>query len=311
MTCSPLSRTTQNQAHTLVILYGPTGVGKTAVAIHLAKYLHCSIISADSRQLYQGMNIGTAAPTPEEQKQVPHHFVNILAPDEYYNASRYETEVCSKLEELFHSSKVQLLTGGSMLYIDAITHGIDLMPDVDTEIRETLKQRLQQEGIESLRFQLKTLDPHYYHSADVKNPKRVVHALEICLTTGKPYSSFRREAPKERPFKMIKIGLQRERQELYERINQRVIQMIEKGLVEEVKSFLPQRHCNALNTVGYKETFAYLDGEYSLERAVELIQRNSRHYAKKQITWYKNSPDIKWFHPDHLDDMVKHLQASL
>lgn len=270
----------------------------------------CDIISADSRQLYKGMRIGTAAPNEEELSQVPHHFVGHLALGDYYNASMYEQEVCAKLEQLFTKNPTQVLTGGSMLYVDAITKGIDYMPDVDPEIRQSLKTRLAEQGIEGLRIELKTLDPVYYRQADLKNPIRIVHALEVCLTTGKPYSSFRSEQAKQRPFRIIKIGLQRDRQDLYQRINQRVHQMIATGLVEEVRSLLPYRHLHSLHTVGYQEMFAYLDGTYSLDRAIELIQRNSRHYAKKQITWYKKDPEIQWFHPDQMDSILNYYKQN-
>lgn len=294
----------------LVIITGPTGIGKTGVAIQLAKYFDTEIISADSRQLFRELYIGTATPNPHELSEVKHHFIQSHSITDNYNASRYEIEVLQLIEKLFRKTKLLFLTGGSMLYIDAVCNGIDEMPDADPEIRLNLKLKFENEGIESLRFQLKQLDPNYYQIVDLKNPNRIIHALEICLTTGKPYSSFRTNPKKQRPFTLIKIGLDCDRQILHNRINTRVDKMIEDGLETEARRLLQYRNLNALNTVGYRELFDYFDGKSSHETAIELIKRNSRRYARKQLTWFRNDPQIKWFHPENVAEIIKYIELN-
>ena len=279
---------------TLLVLVGPTGVGKTELSLQLAERLCTPIISADSRQLYADLPIGTAAPTPQQLGRVKHYLVGTLQLTDYYSAARYEEEVLKLLHDLFTTHHTVLLTGGSMMYIDAVCKGIDDIPTVDEETRRTLLDRYQAEGLDRLSDELRLLDPDYYRTVDLKNPKRVIHALEICYMTGRPYSSFRTASVKQRPFRIIKVGLRREREALYRRINQRVEQMVEQGLVEEAHRVMPYRHLNALNTVGYKEMFRYLDGEWSLSEAMAKIQQNSRIYSRKQMTWFKRDPDIHW-----------------
>ena len=274
---------------TLFVLIGPTGVGKTDLSLNIAEMLKCDIISADSRQMYADLKIGTAAPTAAQLARVKHHFVGNLALTDYYSAAQYEAEVMTKLEELFQQNDVVVLTGGSMMYVDAICKGIDDIPTVDKETRELMLQRYEEEGLEQLCSELKLLDPEYYNIVDLKNPKRVIHALEICYMTGKTYTSFRTQSKKERPFRIIQIGLTRDREELCNRINQRVDQMMTDGLLEEARRAYPFRALNSLNTVGYKELLKYFRGEWSLERAIEMIQQNSRHYAKRQMTWWRRT----------------------
>ncbi|MEK7719838.1 MAG: tRNA (adenosine(37)-N6)-dimethylallyltransferase MiaA [Bacteroidota bacterium] len=283
---------------TLLILLGPTGVGKTALSIKIANHFQTEIISCDSRQLFKEMQIGTAVPEDEMLKQIPHHFIQSNSIFGNYNAARFETEVLERLEKLFAVHPVVLMTGGSMLYIDVVCKGIDDLPDVDPELRATLMERMKEEGIERLRAELKLLDPVYYHEVDLRNPVRIVHALEICYTTGKPFSSQRTKTAKQRAFNILKIGLNRDRTELYNRINSRVDEMMAAGLVEEARSLYPYRELNTLNTVGYRELFDYFDGNCSLEEAIEKIKANSRKYARKQLTWFRKDPDIHWFHPD-------------
>ncbi|WP_455674036.1 tRNA (adenosine(37)-N6)-dimethylallyltransferase MiaA [Phocaeicola sp.] len=294
--------------HTLIVLIGPTGVGKTELSLSIAEHFQTSIISADSRQLYADLKIGTAAPTPEQLARVTHYFVGTLQLTDYYSAAQYETDVLSKLEELFLNHETVLLTGGSMMYVDAICKGIDDIPTVDSETRELMLHRYEKEGLEKLCAELKLLDPEYYKIVDLKNPKRVIHALEICYMTGKTYTSFRTRTYKERPFRIIKIGLTRNREELYDRINRRVDIMMEEGLLEEARSVYPYKQLNALNTVGYKEIFNYLDGEWTLDFAIEKIKQNSRIYSRKQMTWFKRDNDITWFHPDQQQEIMKHIK---
>ena len=292
---------------TLIVITGPTAVGKTDLCLDIAKYFGIPIINADSRQIYREIKIGTAAPTEEQLQQVRHYFVGTQALTDYYSASIYEQEVMSLLDTLFQTSDYALLSGGSMMYIDALCNGIDDIPTVDDETRNTLKRRLAEEGLESLCEQLRVLDPEHYEIVDKKNPRRVVHALEICLMTGRTYTSFRTNARKERPFHIIKIGLTREREIIYERINRRVDIMMEQGFLDEARSVYPLRHLNALNTVGYKELFAYLDGTWSLEEAIERIKGNTRRYARKQLTWYKKDPLVTWFSPDDKKLILNHI----
>jgi len=294
----------------LIVITGPTGIGKTGVAIQLAKHFGTEIISADSRQLFKELYIGTATPNPHELSEVKHHFIQSHSITDNYNASRYETEALQLINELFTKTNFLFLTGGSMLYIDAVCQGIDEMPDADPEIRLNLKLKLENEGIESLRLQLKQLDPDYYQIVDLKNPNRIIHALEICLTTGKPYSSFRTNPKKQRPFTIIKIGLDCDRQILHDRINTRVDKMVNIGLEREVRSLLQYRNMNALNTVGYRELFEYFDGKTSLETAIELIKRNTRRYARKQLTWFRNDQQTTWFHPENVTEIIKYIELN-
>lgn len=287
---------------TLVVLTGPTAVGKTELSLNLAKLLSSSIISADSRQIYKHLNIGAATPTKEQQQRVKHHFVEMLELDQYYSAAIYEQEVIQLLDTLFQTQDYALMTGGSMMYIDAVCNGIDDIPTVDDTTRLMMKEKLENEGLDALVQQLKLLDPQYYESVDRKNTKRVVHALEICYMTGKPYSSFRTGQKKQRDFRILKVALERDRAVLFERINKRVDNMIQMGLVDEAKSLFHLRHLNSLNTVGYKEMFKYLECEWELDFAVQRMKKNTRVYAKKQMTWMKKDQDINWINLDQYDE---------
>lgn len=279
---------------TLYVLLGPTAVGKTEFALQMAEKLGSPILNCDSRQMYRGMEIGTASPTEEQQQRVKHYFVGTLDIGTYYSAAQYEQDVLALIGELSSTHQSLLLSGGSMMYLDAVCNGIDDIPTVDAEVRETLRQRLLSGEIDEMRSELHLLDPDYYLSADTRNPKRVVHALEVCYTTGRPYSSFLTRERKPRPFSIVKIGLRRERQDLFDRINRRVDAMMEEGLLDEARRLYPLRHENALNTVGYKELFRYLDGEWTLPFAIEKIKKNTRDYAKKQMTWFAHDTSIQW-----------------
>ncbi|MDD7304929.1 MAG: tRNA (adenosine(37)-N6)-dimethylallyltransferase MiaA [Bacteroidaceae bacterium] len=283
---------------TLVVLMGPTAVGKTDLSLQLAEHLACPILNCDSRQIYRDLRIGTAAPTQQQLSRVKHYFVGTLALEEYYSAARYESDVLQLSEKLFQTHDTLLMSGGSMLYIDAVCKGIDDIPTIDDRTRLLVKQRLEQEGLENLFQQLRQLDPEYANVVDRQNTRRVVHALEICLMTGKTYTSFRVNKRKERPFNILKIGLTRPREQLFERISLRVDDMMREGLPEEARQLLPYRHLNALNTVGYKEMFQVLDGVWESAMAVERLKKNTRVYAKKQMTWFQKDPEIHWFHPD-------------
>ncbi|HBJ76344.1 MAG TPA: tRNA (adenosine(37)-N6)-dimethylallyltransferase MiaA [Porphyromonadaceae bacterium] len=296
----------------LIVLVGPTAIGKTKLSIYLAKQLGTEIISADSRQIYKGIPIGTATPSQEELHSVKHHFVSTLPLTQPYNAGKFEVEVLSLLENnLFKKGDIAILCGGSMLYVDAVCKGIDDFPAVDASLREELIKEFKEKGIENIQQKLKFLDPEYYDKVDLHNPQRILHALEICLQTGRTFSSFRKERRKKRPFNIIKIGLEIPREELYERINIRVEQMMQKGLLEEVKSVLQYRKCNALQTVGYKELFSYLDGELSMEQAVEKIKQNTRIYSKKQMTWFKKDKEVRWFSPSQEKEVLDFIVSSL
>lgn len=299
-----------SKAKTLLVLIGPTGVGKTELSLRLAERFQTDIISSDSRQLYADLKIGTAAPTLEQLARVPHHFVGTLQLTDYYSAAQYETEVMKLLSVLFQEKDIVILTGGSMMYVDAVCKGIDDIPTVDEETRTLMKQRYEEEGLDNLCAELKLLDPEYYKIVDLKNPKRVVHALEICYMTGRTYTSFRTRSAKERPFNILKIGLTRDREELYERINRRVDMMIEDGLLEEAKVVYPYKHLNSLNTVGYKEIFNYLDGEWELSFAIEKIKQNSRIYSRKQMTWFKRDEEIVWFHPEQEKEILNYIEEK-
>jgi tRNA dimethylallyltransferase len=273
--------------------------------MQLAQHYGVPVINADSRQIYRELKIGTAAPTDEQLRQVPHLFVGTKSIDDYYNASMYEQEVLACLEA--QPSGISLLSGGSMMYIDAVCNGIDDIPTVRDDIREEMKRRYKEEGLEALCEELKQLDPEHYAIVDRQNYRRVIHALEICHQTGKTYTSFRTQQKKERPFRIIKIGLNRDREELYNRINQRVDQMMEDGLLDEVKGLVDKRQTNALNTVGYKELFDYPDGRWPLDEAVERIKGNTRRYARKQLTWFKRDENMRWFHPDDIQDILNYI----
>ena len=293
---------------TLIVITGPTAVGKTALCLDIARHYDIPIINADSRQIYRELKIGTAAPTEEQLRQVRHYFVGTLGLDDYYSASMYEEQVMALLSELFATHDYALLTGGSMMYIDAVCNGIDDIPTVDDETRQTLKRRLADEGLEALCEELRQLDPEHYAIVDRKNPRRVVHALEICHMTGRTYTSFRAGERKERPFRIVKIGLTRPRDVIYDRINRRVNQMMADGLLNEARALYPLRQLNALNTVGYKEMFAYLDGTWTLEEAVERMKGNTRRYARKQLTWFKKDPAVTWFAPDDLTAIINYIE---
>ena len=295
---------------TLIVITGPTAVGKTALCLEIAKHFDIPIINADSRQIYRELRIGTAQPTKEQMQEVKHYFVGTLGLDDYYSASLFEQQVLECLEQQFLTRDYALLSGGSMMYIDAVCDGIDDIPTIDDETRTLMKQRLADEGLEALVEELRRLDPEYYEIVDRQNPRRVVHALEICVMTGKTYTSFRKREKRQRPFQIIKIGLNRPREELYNRINQRVDQMMADGLLEEARSLYPLRHLNALNTVGYKELFDYLEGRWPLEEAVERIKGNTRRYARKQLTWYKKDEQMKWFHPDQKEDIINYILSK-
>ncbi len=273
----------------------------------LATHFGIPIINADSRQIYRELKIGTARPTEEQMQQIKHYFVGTLGLEDYYSASLFEQQVLELLSQLFQTHDYALMTGGSMMYIDAVCDGIDDIPTIDDETRALMKRRLDEEGLERLCEDLKKLDPEYYQMVDKQNPRRVVHALEICTMTGQTYTSFRRREKRERPFRIIKIGLNRPREELYARINQRVDEMMAGGLLEEVKTMYPKRSLNALNTVGYKELFDYIDGRWPLEEAVERIKGNTRRYARKQLTWYKKDNQIRWFHPDEITTIIDYI----
>ncbi len=294
---------------TLVVVTGPTAVGKTELCLEIAGRYDIPIINADSRQIYKGLRIGTAAPTEEQLRRVKHYFVGMLELDDYYNASMYEQDVMELLHHLFDGDgrHIALMSGGSMMYIDSVCNGIDDIPTVNAETRELLKERLEREGLERLCNELKVLDPEYYDIVDRKNTRRVIHGLEICYQTGKPYTYFRKREKKPRPFNIIKIALNRPREELYERINSRVDDMLSDGLIEEAHALFPHRKLNALNTVGYKEIFDHFDGRFSMEEAAERIKGNTRRYARKQLTWFKRDKDVRWFDPNDKNEIMNYI----
>lgn len=305
----------------LIIILGPTAVGKTDLTLSIAEKLKCPILNCDSRQIYKGMEIGTASPTQEQLERVKHYFVGKLELDEYYSAAKYEEEVLSLTSDLFKIHDTLMLSGGSMMYIDAVCNGIDDIPTVNEDVRSSLKQRYQEEGIDKMLAELKLIDPLHYDTVDHKNWKRIIHALEIFYTTGKPYSSFltrktlrnidKKTNTTNRPFRILKIGLERPREELFERINSRVDAMINSGLLHEAMTLYKHRNKNALNTVGYKEMFNVLDGTWELPMAIERIKKNTRVYAKKQLTWFKHDNEIKWFHPDDIEEIHKYIEENL
>ena len=301
---------------TLFVILGPTGVGKTELCLTIAKHLKTPIINADSRQIFAELPIGTCAPTPKQQSIVKHYFVANHQLHDYYSAAKYEQDALTLISRLFNGEEdsiehdTALLSGGSMMYIDAVCKGIDEIPTVDNNTRELMKQRLTSEGLEALVEELKQLDPEHWSIVDRNNPRRVVHALEICHMTGKTYTSFRTNSIKQRPFNIVKIGLNRPRDILYDRINQRVLTMMEQGLENEARKVYPLRHLNSLNTVGYKELFAYFDGLIPLEEAVRQIQSNTRQYMRKQLTWYKKDENVTWFEPDNIEDILKYIDNN-
>ena len=291
----------------LIVITGPTGAGKTELCLRLADFFNVPIINADSRQIFAEIPIGTAAPTIKQQERTKHYFVGTHKLTDYYSASLYEQDVIQLLDKLFEDSDIAILTGGSMMYIDAVCNGIDDIPTVDENTRETMKRRLATEGLPALVEELKQLDPEHWNIVDRNNPRRVVHALEICHMTGKTYTSFRKNEKKKRPFNTIKIGLTLPREMLYNRINARVIDMINNGFVEEARKVYPLRGLNSLNTVGYKELFDYFDGNISLDDAIFKIQSNTRRYARKQLTWYKKDENMKWFEPNNVEEILKYI----
>lgn len=295
----------------MIVVLGPTGVGKSDISIQLAQYFCSEIISADSRQFFRELCIGTAVPSPEDLKAVPHHFIQTRSIHDYYNVSEYEAEALQLISQLFRNTNPLILTGGSMLYVDTVCKGIDDIPTVDPEIREEVIRWYQENGMEALRERLLAVDPEYYGIADLNNPKRLLHAVEIHQMTGKPFSSFRKSTVRQRPFHILKIGINQDRQLLYDRINQRVERMMEAGLLEEAKSVYPYRKLNSLNTVGYKELFSFLDGSCSLDEAVDLIKRNSRRYARKQLTWFRRDQEIKWFEPEQIQEIIAYVEHKM
>ena len=295
---------------TLIVVTGPTGVGKTDIAIRLAREFGTEIISADSRQIYRDIPIGTAAPTTEQLAEVKHHFVGILGLDEYYSAAQFEEDVMNLLPVLFARSPYVVMCGGSMMYVDAVCKGIDNIPTISDGIRTAVAKRLADLGADAMREELKRLDPAYYEQVDLNNMKRVIHAVEICEQAGVPYSHLRTGVAKQRPFRILKIGLTLPRAELFDRINRRVVKMIDCGLVEEASRVYPQRHLNSLNTVGYKELFAWMDGTMDYDTAVARIQKNTRVYAKKQLTWYAKDPSMQWFLPTDYDKILSYCRSG-
>lgn len=295
----------------LIILLGPTGVGKTDISLEIAHHFKCEIISADSRQFFMEMKIGTAVPSDDQLDKIKHHLVRFLSVKDYYSSSLFERDVLKMLPDLFAKNNLILMIGGSGMYIDAVCKGIDDIPDVSPVAREKYNIKYINEGIEGLRIALKMLDPEYYKRVDLKNPKRIIRALEICETTGRPYSSFLTKQKRERDFDIIKIGLERPRKELYERINQRVDKMIAEGLEEEARGLIDRKHLNALNSVGYKELFDYFEGKIAREKAIGLIKRNSRRFAKRQITWWVKDKEIRWFGADALQEIIRYIDSRL
>lgn len=294
---------------TLIVITGPTGVGKTEATLRIAEHFNVPVINADSRQIFSEIPIGTAAPTAEQQQRVQHYFVGNHHLEDYYSASLYEQDVLNIINS--QHTPISLLSGGSMMYIDAVCNGIDDIPTILPEIREEMMRRLEIEGLEQMCNLLRELDPEHWNIVDRNNPRRVIHALEICIQTGKTYTSFRSNTIKERPFNIIKVGLNRDRDELYNRINQRVLDMIEEGMIEEALQVYPKRTLNSLNTVGYKELFEYLDGLTTLDEAIFKIQSNTRRYARKQLTWYKKDTAFQWFNPDNIEEILNYVHTMI
>ncbi|MGM0945639.1 MAG: tRNA (adenosine(37)-N6)-dimethylallyltransferase MiaA [Bacteroidota bacterium] len=299
------------KASFLILVVGPTAVGKTDLCINLAKKFDTEILSSDSRQFYREMEIGTAKPTQKELMQVPHHFVNSLSIHEDYDVKMFEKDAIILLEQLFKEKKSVIMTGGSGLFADAVTKGLDDMPEVHKEVRQSVIFDYQEKGLSYLQREVEKLDPEYYEVVDQKNPQRLMRALEVCLGTGKPFSSFRKRKETIRPFQILKIGLDRDREEIYDRIDRRMDQMLESGLIEEAEQLFSFRHLNALQTVGYQELFGYLEGKYDKEEAIRLLKRNSRRYAKRQLTWFRKDSEIRWFHPDSVDAIYAYIESQM
>lgn len=297
--------------NTLIIVLGPTGIGKSLISIKLAKYFHTDIISADSRQFFRELSIGTAVPPEVDLKSVCHHFIQNRSIHDYYNVSEYETEAIDCINHLFKIKNRLILTGGSMLYLKTICRGIDDIPTVTPQIRNEVMGWYKENGLEALQQRLLTLDPEYYRLVDLNNPKRLLHAVEICQMTGTTFTSFRKNTVCVRPFHILKIGINQNREILYQRINERVEQMMDAGLLEEARSVYPFRNLNSLNTVGYKELFSHFDGECTLEEAVDLIKRNTRKYARKQLTWFRKDAEINWFEPDQIQEIITFTEQKI
>lgn len=279
----------------LISVVGPTAIGKTALGIKLANHFNAEIISADSRQFYKELSIGTAVPSTSELRAAPHHFIQHLSIEQEYNVGKFETDAIEKIQELHRTTDVVIMVGGSGLFVNAVTKGLDDLPKLDKDIRASLNEKFETEGLEALQVQLKALDPKAYQSIALDNPKRVIRALEVCLSSGKPYSSFLKGSQKNRPFKTITVGLTADRSIIYDRINKRVDIMIDNGLIDEVSSLISRQHLNALNTVGYKELFNYFNDEWTLDVAISEIKKNTRRFAKRQLTWFKKNEDTYWF----------------
>ena len=303
--------TTSIRRPTLIVIVGPTGSGKTSLSIDIARHYSAPIISTDSRQVYRGMAIGTAQPSAEELATAEHHFIADREIFDDFNCGRYEQEALARLEELFSKHDVVVTVGGSGLYIQALCDGLDALPEADDELRQELKHRLENEGIESLVAQLRELDEKYVDEVDVYNPQRIVRALEVCLVSGRPYSELRRGSVAQRNFDIIKVGTEMDREVLYDRINRRVDIMLRNGLLSEVEALLPYRHLNSLQTVGYREFFDYFDGKCSLEESVELVKRNSRRYAKRQMTWFRRDESIAWFSPERVEEIIEYIDSKI
>lgn len=295
----------------LIILLGPTGVGKTDLSIKIANYFHTSIVSCDSRQIYKEMKIGTAVPEKEQLQAVKHYFIQSISARDYYNSWKFEVDALDTISNLHKTNDVVLMTGGSMMYIDAVCNGIDDIPTISSEIRNAVMKKYAEEGLESIQAELLQLDPDFYNEVDLNNAKRVMHAIEICRESGTTYSSLRTNSKKDRPFEIIKVGLKREREELYDRINRRVDIMLKDGLEQEARSLYHLKNINSLNTVGYKELFEYFDGNIDYNEAVRLIKRNSRRYAKHQMTWFRKDEAITWFNPEKEDEILSFLKEKV
>jgi tRNA dimethylallyltransferase len=297
--------------NSLIVIAGPTAVGKTGVSVQMAKKLGCDIISADSRQFYKELSIGTAKPTEDEMSGVTHHFIDFMSVQEEFSAGKFELAVMDLLPKIFYKTNRVIMTGGSGLYIQAVCEGMNDIPDVDPTFRKDLYKELDQHGLETLVEELKVKDPDYYHAVDINNPQRVIRALEICRGSGRPYSSFRQDQKNRRDFQIVKIGLDREREDLFRRIDERIEKMIERGLFDEARRNYPFRHLNALKTVGYKEIFEYIDGKYDYNEAVRLLKRNSRRYAKRQLTWFRKDPEFEWLHPEDLKSILTIIRQRI
>lgn len=296
---------------TLIVVLGPTGVGKTNISLSLAEHFDCPIVSSDSRQFYRELKIGTAAPTEEQLKRVPHYFIGSHSIFDEYNAGQYEQDAIKLLDKLFQKRDVVMLVGGSMMYIDAVCNGMDDIPTVDLETRTFWQKEYAEKGLEYIQEELKRLDPVHYEQVDLQNPKRIIHALEICSVTRKPYSDLRTGRRKQRRFNILKIGLNRPRPELYERINLRVDEMMHEGLLQEAEQFYPHKQLNTLNTVGYKELYEYMDGNWTLDFAVNMIKQDSRRYAKRQLTWFNRDKEIHWFQPEEEERILEFVNAEM